>query len=297
MQHKQKQLVAMGQNYANLTPQQQMQYNNIMRGPQMQQNQPRPGPNAVPPQQQPQAQQQQQQQQPALATPQKAPQANMSQNKGGAAAQTPGGPKKGGQKNLKRTNTSDDVVEISDPKGTKGPAKNTAQPSHTTNNISQANRQQANATSGQQKAEQASQQRQQASQNNTGPQSQPPQPPQQQARDQQRVQLRLRELAQQVQRSMPPRQAKPMDPQTRMGMIKMLGESRKMLTQSEAGVTLFLQLFGDEEKTKNLLRMVSVTWQFLWRIILMHNSGSCCLSKLKTVISPQSTTSQFPLRS
>lgn len=67
---------------------------------------------------------------------------------------------------------------------------------------------------------------------------------------------RLKELKSEVNRSLPTRQPIPMSPNTRARMIERLKSASSMAHRLESSLPLFLTLWKDEERTKDLLRAV-----------------------------------------
>ena len=264
------------QNHQGLNQQQQAQYNNMLRLQQAQQNagqvqglnqsqtQSLNQAQNTKPQNNPQASQQQVSQN--RQQPTKAPQANMSQAKPTATEQTKQAAgnratPQANQKNLKRTKTNDDVVEIADPKLSKLHLPNRdVQQGQVANGVPKLTQEQFNSLSDQQKTQYMVQQQRQK-QGVPNAQTQVPQVSSiidlsTRGDEIKKANRRFREILTETSRSMGRRSSQLMSPETRGNMIRKLRESQAMMGRVEMALTIFLMLGGNEDKVRELARMV-----------------------------------------
>lgn len=276
------------QGQTNLTPQQQHQQQqnqmNLIRvqqqinGQQAQGSmQPNQHSQIQPPQRGQNQQTQPGQQWPQPQTVQKITQSNAQQAKqpqpsrSGPQASVP----QSNQKNGKRNNNSDDVIEVPDPKlsqqqtrppNNKGPQPQPRIQPPLSNALSQITPEKYNSLPHEQKARLQEQRRlqidvaQRANAQRLGPNVLGQRPAEavnhnvvpNVGRD-----GRVIELKSEVLRNMPARQPIPMSPNTRARMIEKLKNAGVMSQRLERSLPLYLSLSKDEEKTKDLLRSVS----------------------------------------
>ena len=174
----------------------------------------------------------------------------------------------GNQKGMKRIST-DDVIEVPDPslvqQSRLPPSSKGPELSQTGNSMPKITTEQLAKLSPEQRAQlQRRFQAFQAAQRGSVQQNGPGAPPARTAGNFNKnatfnPQEKLHQLMAEVAQSPPPRQIVPMSPQTRSTMVEKLKEATgNMLARLEQSIPHFLQVYKDENKVKELLRMVSM---------------------------------------
>ena len=160
-------------------------------------------------------------------------------------------------KGIKR-GSSDEVVEVPDPKITQQQRSQAVKPPQKTN-VPNMRPDQATQMAQEQKARLEAEQRMRRAQSTQAQQgNQAPNNVQAQLKTEEsiRSEARLKELANEVARSTPPRQPVPMDMATRSRMIQKLAAAREMVIRMERFLPLFFRMFNNEESTRDLIRTV-----------------------------------------
>lgn len=178
------------------------------------------------------------------------------------------------QKGGKRNNTSDDVIEVPDPKlsqqqgrppNLKGPQPQPQLQPPPSNTLPQMTSEKYNSFTPEQKVRYQEQRRLQIEATQRASVQRPGQnaPGQRPAETVNQAVIsnagrdgRVKELRIEVMRSMPARQPIPMSPNTRARMIEKLKSAGLMARRLESSLPLYLSLSKDEDRTKDLLRSV-----------------------------------------
>lgn len=161
-------------------------------------------------------------------------------------------------KGIKR-GSSDDVVEVPDPKLAQQQRSQAVKASQKPNAPSMRAEQTAQ-TAQKQKGGQGAEQRAKAAQSTQAQQgNQVINATQAQAKSEENMQLeaKLRKLIEEVSQSTPQRQPVPMDVGTRNRMIPKLVQAQGMLARLDTALPLFYRMFGAEDITRELIRTVS----------------------------------------
>lgn len=160
-------------------------------------------------------------------------------------------------KRIKRGN-SDDVVEVPDPKLAQQQRSQTIKASQKPSTPSMRS-EQAAQTAQKQKGGQGAEQRAKAAQSTQAQQgNQVTNGTQAQAKSEETIQIeaKLKKLIDEVSRSTPPPQPVPMDAGTRARMIPKLVQAQTMLVRLDNALPLFYRMFGAEDITRELIRIV-----------------------------------------
>ena len=151
--------------------------------------------------------------------------------------------------------SSDDVVEVPDPKTTQQQQRAQGAKTSQKANVSKA-RPEQKAPNPRSEAEQRTKRvpLPQASEANQAPGSAQGQ---QKPEEAHHPEARLKELVDEVSRNVPPRQPIPMDFATRTRMVQKLIQAREMIIRMDRFMPLYFRTFKDENGTKDLIRTVS----------------------------------------
>ena len=168
--------------------------------------------------------------------------------------------------------SSDDVVEVPDPKITQQQQRVQGVKTSQKANVSKARPEQA--TQAAQKAPNPRPEAEQRTKRAPLPQASEANQAAGSAQGQQkpeeahRLEARLKELVDEVSRNVPPRQPIPMDFATRAKMVQKLIQAREMIIRMDRLMPLYFKMFKDENGTKDLIRTVS------HRIVLQQSTLS-----------------------
>ena len=291
-------------NQQSLSQQQHIEHNKMLRAQQLQQTRNQTLPQTA------QGQRQQQPSVPQNRQPShKAPQANMSQSttpSNAQARQTTGSraATQSNQKNLKRNNNNmnDDVVEIADPKLSKqAPTSKGVQSTQAPSGMPPFTQQQFDAMSSQQKAQYIAQRQRQAQAVQDSQiqamqaKSNPDTAKQKQELEQ--ANIKVRAILEEVRRSLGQRPSQPMSPKTRGSMIQKLRDSQPMAQRVEMALTFLFKMTGNEEKVREMARMVFPCSIITSNDILTKYSTCSYVNKSATTISHQLRTLLYQLGS